>query len=72
MIVEVQRRSTFSGNGRRRIVPVGGRRRQPDQSACRRGVKSGMIREVHAGLFNLPDEEPAGWEPDCGLPRGGW
>jgi hypothetical protein len=35
-------------------------------------VKSGMIQEVHAVLFNLPDEEPTGWEPDYGPPRGGW
>jgi len=35
-------------------------------------VKSGMIQEVHAVLFNLPDSEPTGWEPDYGPPRGGW
>jgi hypothetical protein len=35
-------------------------------------VKSGMIQEVHAVLFNLPDAEPTGWEPDYGPPRGGW
>jgi hypothetical protein len=34
-------------------------------------VKSGMIQEIHAVLFNLPDEEPTGWEPDYGPPRGG-
>jgi hypothetical protein len=35
-------------------------------------VKSGMIQEVHAVLFNLPDAEPTGWEPDYGPGRGGW
>jgi len=35
-------------------------------------VKSGMIQEVHAVLFNLPDSEPTGWDPDYGPPRGGW
>lgn len=35
-------------------------------------VKSGRIQEVHAVLTNLPDEEPTGWEPDYGPPRGGW
>jgi hypothetical protein len=35
-------------------------------------VKSGMIQEIHAVLFNLPDDEPTGWEPDYGPPRGGW
>jgi hypothetical protein len=35
-------------------------------------VKSGMIQEVHAVLFNLPDAEPTGWEPDYGPTRGGW
>lgn len=35
-------------------------------------VKAGMIQEVHAVLFNLPDAEPTGWEPDYGPPRGGW
>jgi hypothetical protein len=35
-------------------------------------VKSGTIQEVHAVLFNLPDSEPTGWEPDYGPGRGGW
>jgi hypothetical protein len=35
-------------------------------------VKSGMIQEIHAVLFNLPDSEPTGWPPDYGPPRGGW
>lgn len=35
-------------------------------------VKAGMISEIHAVLFNLPDAEPTGWEPDYGPPRGGW
>lgn len=35
-------------------------------------VKSGMIQEIHAVLFNLPDSEPTGWEPDYGPGRGGW
>lgn len=35
-------------------------------------VKNGMIQEIHAVLFNLPDSEPTGWEPDYGPPRGGW
>jgi hypothetical protein len=35
-------------------------------------VKSGLIQEIHAVLFNLPDAEPTGWEPDYGPGRGGW
>lgn len=35
-------------------------------------VKSGMIQEIHAVLFNLPDAEPTGWAPDYGPGRGGW
>lgn len=35
-------------------------------------VKSGMIQEIHAVLFNLPDAEPTGWAPDYGPPPGGW
>lgn len=35
-------------------------------------VKNGMIQEVHAVLFNLPDEIPSVWEADYGPPRGGW
>jgi hypothetical protein len=35
-------------------------------------VKSGKIQEVHAVLFNLPDVQPTGWEPQYGSPRGGW
>jgi hypothetical protein len=34
-------------------------------------VKSGMIQEVHAVLFNLPDAQPTGWEPSYGPGRGG-
>lgn len=34
-------------------------------------VKSGMISEIHAVLFNLPEAEPTGWEPEYGPPRGG-
>jgi hypothetical protein len=34
-------------------------------------VKKGMIQEVHAVLFNLPDAEPTGWPPDFGPARGG-
>ena len=34
-------------------------------------VKKGMIQEVHAVLFNLPDAEPTGWTPDYGPARGG-
>lgn len=34
-------------------------------------VKSGMIQEIHAVLFNLPDSEPSGWAPEYGPPRGG-
>jgi hypothetical protein len=34
-------------------------------------VKSGMIQEVHAVLFNLPDAQPTGWEPWYGPGRGG-
>ncbi len=35
-------------------------------------VKAGMIQEIHAVLFNLPDAEPTGWTPDYGPGRGGW
>ncbi len=34
-------------------------------------VKSGMIQEIHAVLFNLPETEPTGWDPEFGPPRGG-
>jgi hypothetical protein len=34
-------------------------------------VQSGLISEVHAVLFNLPESEPTGWEPEVGPPRGG-
>jgi hypothetical protein len=34
-------------------------------------VQSGMISEVHAVLFNLPESEPTGWEREYGPPRGG-
>jgi hypothetical protein len=34
-------------------------------------VKSGMIQEIHAVLFNLPDAQPTGWEPWFGPGRGG-
>jgi len=34
-------------------------------------VKSGKIQEVHAVLFNLPDDKPTGWEPQFGPGRGG-
>jgi hypothetical protein len=34
-------------------------------------IKSGMIQEIHAVLFNVPDSIPTGWEPDYGPPRGG-
>ena len=34
-------------------------------------VKNGMIQEVHAVLFNLPDVQPTGWEPQYGPGRGG-
>lgn len=34
-------------------------------------MKSGMIQEVHAVLFNLPENTPTGWEPDYGPGRGG-
>jgi len=35
-------------------------------------VKNGRIQEIHAVLFNLPDAEPTGWEPQYGPGRGGW
>lgn len=35
-------------------------------------VKNGMIQEVHAVLYNLPDEIPSVWEADYGPGRGGW
>lgn len=34
-------------------------------------VKSGLISEIHAVLFNLPESEPSGWEAEYGPPRGG-
>jgi hypothetical protein len=34
-------------------------------------IKNGMIQEIHAVLFNVPDTAPTGWEPDYGPPRGG-
>jgi len=34
-------------------------------------VKNGMIQEVHAVLFNLPDAQPTGWPPEYGPGRGG-
>lgn len=34
-------------------------------------VKNGMISEVHAVLFNLPDAQPTGWPPEYGPGRGG-
>ena len=34
-------------------------------------VKNGMIQEVHAVLFNLPDAQPTGWPPEFGPGRGG-
>ncbi|HZI80467.1 MAG TPA: hypothetical protein VFD69_13190 [Vicinamibacterales bacterium] len=34
-------------------------------------VKNGMIQEIHAVLFNLPDAQPTGWEPQFGPGRGG-
>ena len=34
-------------------------------------VKNGMIQEIHAVLFNLPDAQPTGWEPWYGPGRGG-
>jgi hypothetical protein len=35
-------------------------------------VKNGMIQEVHAVLYNLPDEIPSVWEPEYGPARSGW
>ena len=35
-------------------------------------VKNGMIQEVHAVLYNLPDEIPSVWEAGYGPARGGW
>lgn len=35
-------------------------------------VKNGMIQEIHAVLFNMPDSEATGWEPDYGPEQGGW
>lgn len=35
-------------------------------------VKAGWIQEIHAVLFNLPDSDPTGWEPQYGPGRGGW
>ena len=35
-------------------------------------VKNGLIQEVHAVLYNLPDEVPSVWDPEYGPGRGGW
>ena len=35
-------------------------------------VKNGMIQEVHAVLYNLPDTVPGVWEADYGPGQGGW
>jgi hypothetical protein len=35
-------------------------------------VKNGMIQEIHAVLYNLPDEIPSVWEAQHGPGRGGW
>lgn len=35
-------------------------------------VKNGMIQEVHAVLYNLPDAVPSVWEADYGPGQGGW
>ncbi len=35
-------------------------------------VKNGMIQEVHAVLYNLPDDVPGVWEADYGPGVGGW
>lgn len=34
-------------------------------------VKAGLIQEVHAVLFNVPEDLPPVWEADYGPPRGG-
>jgi hypothetical protein len=34
-------------------------------------VKRGLIQEVHAVLFNVPDTAPSGWNPEYGPARGG-
>jgi len=35
-------------------------------------VKNGMIQEVHAVLYNIPDDIPSVWEADYGPGKGGW
>jgi len=35
-------------------------------------VKNGMIQEVHAVLYNLPDAEASVWEAQYGPGQGGW
>lgn len=35
-------------------------------------VKNGLIQEVHAVLYNLPDSEAGVWEADYGPGQGGW
>jgi hypothetical protein len=35
-------------------------------------VQKGYISEVHAVLFNLPEDVPSAWPADYGPPRGGW
>ena len=34
-------------------------------------VKKGLIQEIHAVLFYLPDAQPTGWPPEYGPGRGG-
>ena len=35
-------------------------------------IKSGMLQEIHAVLFNLDDSVPSVWDADYGPSRGGW
>ena len=35
-------------------------------------VKHGLIKQIHAVLFNVDDSEPSAWPADYGPPRGGW
>jgi hypothetical protein len=35
-------------------------------------MKNGMIQEIHAVLYNVPDEVPGVWEPEYGPGKGGW
>jgi len=35
-------------------------------------VKNGLLQEIHAVLYNLPDEVSGNWPADYGPGAGGW